>query len=291
MNPVIRHKYSCDPTAIVERDLVYLYTGHDEAQPGVDQYIMNEWLLFSSRNLITWKEHAVPLRAKDFAWASGDAYASSVVAKDGKYYWFVSVTHAHKKGKAIGVAVSPSPNGLFKDAIGAALITHDMLPSAKSEKANLDPSVLIDDDGKPYIFWGNGICYFAKLSESLMEIEGNIRTIDLPHFEEGSHIHKRNGWYYLSYGYDMPEKIGYAMSRNINGPWTFKGILNDEPENCVTNRPCIIEFKNHSYLIYHNGALPEGGSHRRSICVDRLFYNDDDTIRKVVMTAKGVESD
>jgi beta-xylosidase len=289
MNPVIRHKFSCDPTAIVKSDTVYLYTGHDEAPPGVEEYIMNEWLLFSSKDLINWNEHPLPLRAMDFEWASGDAYASCVVEYDHKYYWFVSVSHGFKNGKAIGVAVSTSPTGPFEDAIGEPLITHDMLPVSKSKKANLDPSVLIDDDGYAYIFWGNGICYFARLSESLTKIKGTIRTIELPHFEEGSHIHKRHGWYYLSYGYDLPEKVGYAMSRNINGPWEFKGLINDVPENCITNRPCIIDFKGRSYFIYHNGVLPEGGSHRRSVCIDPLHYETDNTIRKVCMTSDGVD--
>jgi beta-xylosidase len=291
MNPIIRHKYSCDPTAIVEGNTVYLYTGHDESPPSFENYIMNEWLVFSSNDLINWSEYPVPLKAADFAWASGDAYASKVIAKGGLYYWFVSVTHAHKKGKAIGVAVSSSPTGPFRDAIGAALITHDMLPTAKDEKANLDPSVLIDDDGKAYIFWGNGMCYFAKLSGDLKTIDGDITLIDLPNFEEGSHIHKQNGCYYLSYGYDMPEKVAYAMSKSITGPWEFKGIFNDVPDNCVTNRPCIIEFNGRSYFIYHNGALPEGGSHRRSVCIDELHYDEDDTIRKVRMTAEGINNE
>jgi hypothetical protein len=289
MNPIIQDKYTCDPTAIVIDDIMYLYTGRDEAPFGVDDYIMNEWAVFSSLDLVTWKEHPVPLKAKDFSWASGDAYASKVVTQDGKYYWFVSVSHASKKGKAIGVAISSSPVGPFQDAIGEALITHDMLPAVKDEKANLDPSVLIDDDGKAYIFWGNGICYFARLKENLTELAGDIKTVRLPHFEEGCHIHKRRGRYYLSYGYGMPEKVGYAMSKSIEGPWEFKGIVNDVPENCITNRPCIIDFKNQTYFIYHNGALPEGGSHRRSVCIDYLHYHGDDSIHKVTMTATGID--
>ncbi len=86
----------------------------------------------------------------------------------------------------------------------------------------------------------------------------------------------------------MPEKVGYARSRNINGPWKFKGIINDVPHNCVTNRPRIIDFKDHSWFIYHNGALPGGSSHRRSVCLDALHYNTDGTIRKMLMTSKGI---
>ena len=288
MNPAIRNKFACDPTAIVVDDSVYLYTGHDEAPPGVDDYVMRKWLVFSSKDLSNWVEHPVPLKATDFAWASGDAYASKVLVRDSRYYWFVSVTHAQKKGKAIGVAVSESPTGPFKDALGHALVTHDMLPAVKDEKANLDPTVWIDDDNQSYMFWGNGLCYFAKLNRDLSGIDGSIEIINLPNFEEGSHIHKRNGWYYLSYGYGMPEKVAYAMSKSIDGPWDFKGIINDVPYNCVTNRPCIIDFKGSSYFIYHNGALPDGSSHRRSICIENLFYNVDNTIQKIQMTTSGV---
>lgn len=268
MNPIIQHKFTCDPTAIVVDDTVYLYTGHDEAPANVNDYAMNQWLVFSSSDLVHWQEHPSPLKARDFSWASGDAYASKVIARAGKYYWFVSVSHAHKKGKAIGVAISTSPPGPFQDAIGAALITHDMLPVVKDEKANLDPAVLIDDDGQAYIFWGNGICYFAMLKSNLTELDSNIAMVDLPHFEEGSHIHKHGDWYYLSYGFGMPEQVAYAMSRSIRGPWDFKGIVNDLAFNCITNRPCIIDLNDQSYFMYHNGALPHGGSHHRSVCID-----------------------
>lgn len=112
MNPVIRHKYTCDPTAIVVGDTIYLYTGHDEAPAGVDRYVMNEWLLFSSRDLINWKEHSVPLRATDFTWAGSDAFASKVIVKDSLYYWFAWMSHAHKKKESdwlgiIGFALGP----------------------------------------------------------------------------------------------------------------------------------------------------------------------------------------
>ncbi len=122
----------------------------------------------------------------------------------------------------------------------------------------------------------------------MIELEGEFKRIELPAFAEGVHIHKRNGWYYLSYGHGLPEKVAYAMSKNINGPWVFKGILNEVAGNCETNRPAIIEFGGLTYFFYHNGSLPGGSSHRRSVCIDHLFYNDDDTMKRVVMTSEGV---
>jgi beta-xylosidase len=149
--------------------------------------------------------------------------------------------------------------------------------------------VLIDDDGQAYIFWGNAQCYYAKLKENMIELDGPIHRVDLPDFSEGSWISKRNGWYYLLYAYQFPEKIAYAMSRNIDGPWVFKGIINEVAGNSATNSPALLDFKGKTYFIYHNGALPTGGSYRRSVCIDYLTYNPDGTIQRVMMTSEGVK--
>jgi beta-xylosidase len=290
-NPIIHHKFTADPTVIVYDDTVFLYTGRDEAEKDATDYTMNEWLCFSSHDMISWKEHPHPLNPIDFSWASGDAYASKVIHTNRKFYWYVAVSHAQVPGKAIGIAESDQPMGPFKDARGSALITHDMIPQPAGEKVNLDPTVLIDEDGKGYIFWGNGRCFYAKLKENFLDLDGPIQELTLPGFAEGAHIHKRNGWYYLSYGYGQPEKVTYAMSRSIHGPWEFKGILNEIAGNCETNRPCIIDFRGKSYFFYHNGGLHEGGSHRRSVCIDRLYYNEDGTMKRVIMTSEGIGSE
>lgn len=284
MNPIITTKYTADPTVLVYQDKVYLYTGHDESPPGSEEYVMNDWLCYSSVDLIHWHEHPSPLKAVDFSWAKGGAFATKIIRRENQFFWYVSVNHNTIPGTAIGVAVSLTPTENFKDALGKALITKEDVPHTDNEKINLDPSVLIDDDGQAYIFWGNKRCHYAKLGEDLTSMVGEIREIDLPDFEEGSHIHKRDGWYYLCYGCGMPEKVAYAMSRSIHGPWDFKGIINEVAHNCKTNRPCIIDFHGETYFFYHNGSLPGGGSHHRSVCVDRLYYSEDGNIQPIIMT-------
>jgi beta-xylosidase len=288
-NPIIRHKFTADPTAIVHDGTVYLYTGHDEAPLGVHEYVMNDWLSFSSRDLATWTEHPTPLRATDFRWSSGRAYASKVVEHRGAFYWLVSVGGANGSGSAIAIASSRSPTGPFSDWLGRPLVAHEDLPPTDNKKANLDPTALIVE-GVPYLWWGNGTCYFAELRGDLSGLASPIATIDLPKFEEGAHVHAANGWFYLCYGYGAPERVAYAMSRSIKGPWEFVGILNELAGNSETNRPCIFELEGQSYFAYHNGALPGGGSHRRSVCIDRLYYNADGTMRRVVMSSEGISS-
>ena len=289
-NPIITDKYTADAAAIVHNNKVYLYAGHDQAPDDVDSYRMHEWLVYSSSDMIHWNEHPVPLKPTDFKWASGSAWASQVIEKNGKFYWYVTVEHGSIHGKAIGVAVSDSPTGPFKDALGKALITNDMTNQTKISWDDIDPTVWIDNDGQAYMFWGNTVCKYAKLKDNMVELDGPIMTVDLPYFTEAPWIHKKGDWYYLSYAFQFPEKIAYAMSKSITGPWEFKGILNEVAGNSNTNHQAIIEFKGKDYFIYHNGSIPtHGGSFRRSVCVDRLYYNEDGTMKRVVMTSEGIQ--
>jgi beta-xylosidase len=285
-NPIIKDKFTADPAAIVYQDTVFLYVGHDEAGIHDDFYDLNEWLVYSSTDLRNWQVHDVPLKATDFNWASGDAWAAEVIEKDGKFYWYVTVTHTDDNAKAIGVAVSDSPTGPFEDARGSALVTNDMTTDTDITWDDIDPTVFIDDDGQAYMFWGNTVLYYSKLKDNMTELEGEIKTIDLPNFTEAPWVHKKNGYYYLSYAYEFPEKTAYAMSENIEGPYEYKGILSEESGNSNTNHQAIIEFKGQDYFIYHNGVL--GGSYQRSVCIDSLFYNSDGSLQEVEMTFEGV---
>lgn len=289
-NPVIKGKYTGDPAALVYKDKVYLYAGHDEAPNDFNFYKMNEWLVYSSSDMVNWQEHPVPLKVTDFAWAKSDAWAAQVIERNGKFYWYVTVEHGTIPGKSIGVAVSDSPIGPFKDALGKAIITNDMTTKTSISWDDIDPTVMIDYDGQAYLFWGNTVCHYAKLKANMVELDGPIQTISLPNFTEAPWIHKKKDWYYLSYAYQFPEKIAYAMSKSINGPWEYKGILNEIAGNSNTNHQSIIEFKGKDYFIYHNGATqPNGGSFRRSVCIDRLYYNEDGTLKRVIMTTEGIQ--
>ncbi len=291
-NPIITDKFTADPAAIVHNGKVYLYVGHDEAADDANFYDLNEWLVYSSNDMVNWEEHPVPLRATDFQWAVDDAWAAEVIERDGKFYWYVTVHHDETHpGKAIGVAVSDNPTGPFKDALGKALITNDMTTEYTDISwDDIDPTVFIDDDEQAYLYWGNTQLYYSKLKDNMIELEGEIQTVDLPNFTEAPWIHKKGDWYYLSYAFGFPEKTAYAMSKSITGPWEYKGILNEVAGNSNTNHQAIIEFEGIDYFIYHNGSLEtNGGSFRRSVAIDQLFYNADGTLKKVQMTSEGIQ--
>ncbi len=286
-NPVITHKFTADPAALVVNDTLWVFTGED-AGPNQKGYKMKNWCVFSTTDLKNWTEYPVPLKVEDFAWDKvGSAYAGHVIERNGKYYWYVSTNRY-----GIGVAVSDHPEGPYQDALSKPLLTNDDCFDSDHFWACIDPAIFIDDDGQAWIFWGNGQCYYAKLKENMIEIDGEVKRINFDGFEftEAPWIHKRKGKYYLTYASGFPEKITYAMADHIEGPYEYKGILNEIAGNSNTNHQAVIEFKGDWYFIYHNGALQNGGSgYSRSVCIDRLEFGKKGTIKRVVMTTEGIK--
>jgi len=295
-NPLFTQVFTADPAALVDGDTVWLYTGHDEAPNNDVFFEMHDWLAFSSKDMINWQEHGPFMKATDFKWATGQAWASHMVKHKGKYWFYTTVRHNDSKpGFAVGVAVSKSPIGPFKDAKGEALITNDMTQQTANDWDDIDPAIFIDDNKEVYLFFGNLVPKYVKLKKNMIELDGPIQVIDVPHFTEASWVHKKGDTYYLSYACYFPEKICYATSDSIHGPWQFQGILNEIAGNSETNHQSIIEFKGQSYFIYHTGAVPpidgkpSGGRFRRSVAIDPLYYNSDGTLQRVVMTSEGVQ--
>lgn len=293
-NPIIKDIYTADPAPLVHNGILYLYTGHDVAVPEDTNYKMADWHVFSTTDMKTWKDYGAPLSPETFSWATGDAYAAQCVEKNGRFYWFVSTFHKKDDrsagGAAIGVAVADSPAGPFKDAIGKALITNEMTTDMKHAWDDIDPTVFIDDDGKAYMYWGNGSCKWVKLKDNMTEIDGTIHTFKPKNYIEGPWLYKRKGLYYLVYASEgtKPEMIEYCTAKSPTGPWNYRGIIQENVQNSFTTHPGIIDYKGKSYFFYHNGSLPTGGSYRRSICVDYMYYNKDGSIQKIIQTTEGV---
>ncbi|GAA4909683.1 glycosyl hydrolase family 43 [Actinomycetospora succinea] len=285
-NPIITDVYTSDPALLVHDGTAYLYTGHDEAPPDADRFVMRDWLCWSSSDLRSWTPHGPLLRVDDFAWARDGAKASCVVERHGRFWWYLAVNHATVPGGAIAVAVADHPTGPFRDALGRALITNDV-PDDDGRDHTIDPWVLVHE-GQAYLYWGKHRCFTARLDDTMTALAGPVTEIELPGFAEGAHVHARDGWCYLSYGVGHPQRVAYARSRGPEGPWTVEGIVNEVPGNCATNRPCIVAFHGEWIFFYHNGVLPGGGNHRRSVCADRLSYDADGRIERVRMTGEGL---
>lgn len=286
-NPLFAPLYTADPAVLVDGGRVYLFTGRDEALPEGKDYVMHEWRLFSSCDMVNWKDEGVPIKARDFAWAKGRAWASDVVKRHGKYWFYSTVEHATVPGFAIGVAVSDSPTGPFKDARGSALITNDMTTQTDIAWDDIDPGVFVDDDGQAYLYWGNTVLKVAKLKANMTELDGPITAVPVANFVEAPYLHKRQGTYYLSYSQHWPEETAYMTGPSPLGPWTPQGVVMERNTKTKTIHQAFFEFNGRSYVAYHNAELPGGHEHRRSVAVEEFSYRADGTIPFIHQTKTG----
>ena len=286
-NPLFAPLYTADPAVLVEGGRVYLFAGRDEAAPDGKDYVMHEWRVFSSCDLVTWQDHGVPMRATDFAWAKGRAWASDIVKRHGKYWFYTTVEHATVPGFAIGVAVSDSPTGPFKDARGTALVTNDMTTQTDIAWDDIDPGVFVDDDGQAYLYWGNTVLKVAKLKASMTELDGPIAAVPVANFVEAPYLHKRAGTYYLSYSQHWPEETAYMTGPTPLGPWTPQGVVMSRNLKTKTIHQAFFDFNGRSYVAYHNAEAPGGGEYRRSVALEEVSYRPVGSIVFVHQTTTG----
>ncbi len=299
-NPIIRDRFTADPAALVHDGKVYLYVGNDEAEVDGGFYVMNQWLIYSSSDMIYWELEGQLPRA-EFDWARDpSAWAAQTIERDGKFYWYVTVLNRdpvpERAGNAIGVAVSDHPTQGFRDAIGGPLVRSDMAERPPNMGGGgwhvLDPTVFIDDDGQAYLYWGNTYLFYAKLKDNMIELDGDIHRIeiaDMPGtFTEAPWLHQHNGTYYLTFAMNFPEQIAYATSDSPEGPWTYGGLLMDVMPGTGTNHQAIIEFDGQWYFIHHSAALPTGGDYRRSVHIEKFAHNPDGSIDTLQPTSSGL---
>jgi len=299
-NPIIQTNYTADPAPMVHNGTVYLYTSHDEDVTVKNFFTMNDWRCYSSTDMVNWTDHGSILSYKVFEWSRGDAWAGQCIYRNGKFYYYLPVNQKNG-GNAIGVAVSDSPTGPFKDAIGKPLLTG---------YGYIDPTVYIDGDGQAYLYWGNPNLWHVKLNEDMISynLELGIVKEDLKDenfgyrakkidnrtasYEEGPWLFKRNSLYYLLYpAGGVPEHLAYSTAKSITGPWTYGDTIMHviKDGGAFTNHPGYIEFKGKSYLFYHNAALSGGGGFKRSVCIEPFTFNADGSIPLIAPTKDGVK--
>ncbi|KYK11250.1 MULTISPECIES: family 43 glycosylhydrolase [Streptomyces] len=248
---------------------------------------------FSSRDLVHWTDHGVVLDlGPDVAWADGNAWAPAIAERDGKYYFYFCAE------QQIGVAVADSPAGPFKDALGGPLVG-----KGRFSGQMIDPSVFTDDDGRSYLYWGNGHGYVVPLNDDMVSFDASrVEDITPENFREGSFVVKRDGTYYFMWSEDDTRSedyhVAYATGPTPLGPWTKRGtILSKRPEygilgtghHSVVNAPGTDDW----YVVYHRFALngpggPGGDGTHRETTIDRLRFAADGTIEPVVPTLGSV---
>lgn len=295
-NPILSEGtyYSADPAPIVVGDTLYILAGRDEAPEGRNDFIMNEWQVLATKNPASknWVHYPGILRPEQvFKWAAtGRAYAGQIVkGADGRFYLYAPVMQAHpttRDGFGVGVAVSDTPLGPWADAHPAGPIASQSLP-ASANMQNIDPTVLIDDDGRVYMYWGTfGALRGVELEKDMVTLKGEVISVNtLKGFFEAAWLFKRKGTYYMVYAGNNagPDSectpalyhacIAYGTATSPLGPWTYRGVML-APVSSTTSHPGIVEFKGKWYITYHTADAKGGGHFRRSVAIDQVKWDD-----------------
>jgi arabinoxylan arabinofuranohydrolase len=303
--PIMSQHYAADPTAIEWDGRLYVYCSNDQENTENSGYIMDSIVCFSTDDLKNWTDHGVVFDADEVSWI-GTAWAPCIVQNHNQLYLYFGDPYW-----GIGVVTSDSPAGPFTAPKNGLVVKRSTLsggtPGANSTWL-FDPGVLVDDDGTVHLYFGGGganQARYIELNTNMYDAIGSAAAINFPDFFEASHIHKYNGVYYYSYAdnydsnYSYPaptpgSQIAYMTSSSPAGPFVYKGVaLGPPPDNYGNNNHhTFFTYQGQWYCVYHNryqaGIDGVSTTEHRNICLDKLEYNPDGTIKPIVPTIDGL---
>lgn len=306
-NPVLPG-FHADPEIIYSNQTgkYYIYSTTD-GHPGWGGWY---YTAYSSNNLKDWTYEGIvlDLKSDQVSWADGNAWAPAIEEKETKdgyrYYLYFSGNPKNGGGKQIGVATADSPIGPFTD-LGHPMITKS--PTGRGQQIDVD--VFTDPvSGKSYLYWGNGYMAGAELNKDMVSIKKKTLTVLTPEggtlqdyaYREAPYVFYRNGLYYFMWSVDDTGSpnyhVAYGTSTSPLGPIKVATdpivtIQNPEKEiygpahNSVICKPGTDEW----YIVYHRinkhylDKSLSPGTHRE-VCIDRLEFNADGTIKRVELT-------
>ncbi|KAI4942219.1 hypothetical protein J4E91_010193 [Alternaria rosae] len=300
-SPVLPGLYA-DPNIAVFGDHYYIYATTD----GFPGWGGNVFYVWKSPDLVSWTRSAEPFltlngTSGNVPWATGNAWAPTIIEKDSKYYFYFSGNNPEYDRKTIGVAVADAPEGPFTAQAEAMILNEGNVTTGQA----IDPAVFEDPTtGKYYIFWGNGgsditPALYAELSDDMLSLKADTtRSIGgLPDFREGIFMNYRKGLFHLTYSIDDTGsenyRVGYATSTSVHGPWTYHGLILQKDASkgiLATGHSSIINVPNTDdwYICYHRFAIPNGNGTNREVTIDRLYFDDQGLMKPVVPTLESV---
>lgn len=269
--PALQGEFTADPAIRAFGDKYYIYPTSDRPY-----WNTKEFAVWSSPNLVEWKKETVFLDLRnDISWANNKAWAPDCIERNGKYYFYFCGEHN------IGVAVGDSPTGPFTDALDRPLVDNE-----KIKTFSIDPYAFIDDDGQPYLYFGNGTPTVYRLNDDMISFDGEHIEFPLRDFREGIVVFKRHGKYYFMWSIDdarSPDyRVGWGVSDSPYGPVVspeaeedFIVLRQNGPAQGTAHHSVVnVPGTDRWYVAYHRHAVPGGGGYKRETCIVRMQFDE-----------------
>ncbi|HEA28420.1 MAG TPA: arabinan endo-1,5-alpha-L-arabinosidase [Leeuwenhoekiella sp.] len=294
-NPVFPGWYA-DPEGIIFNDQYWIFPTY--SAPYEEQVFMDA---FSSPDLVNWTKHPKVVDTSAIKWAHKAMWAPSIIEKNDKYYLFFGANDIQSNDEkgGIGVAVSDTPGGPYKDLLGKPLV--DKFHNGAQP---IDQFVFHDKDDQYYLIYGGWKhCNIAKLNDDFtgfipFEDESTFKEITPESYVEGPFMFIRDGKYYFMWsegGWTGPDySVAYAIADSPMGP--FKRVdkilqQDDKIANGAGHNSIIHpEGSDDYYIVYHRRPMGETDGNFRETCIDRMYFDENGHIKPVIMTREGVKS-
>ena len=220
--------YGGDPSVLVDGDTVYCYVGHDTSSN--ESYWMPDWRCYSSKDMKNWTYESKIMNSSDIKGGNNHEAWAGQVAKgsDGKYYFYYCTQFSD--GKGVGVGVSDSPTGPFKDVNQKPLVSNSQTANSVHSWEDIDPTVWVETDENGvehrYLGWGNTRFFVCELNEDMISIkdqDGNPDNLSVG-YGKGNDIviGKINNLQ----GHTYTEAPWYYRQKDENGNYKFYGRFN-----------------------------------------------------------------
>ncbi|SDG03527.1 family 43 glycosylhydrolase [Mucilaginibacter gossypii] len=287
-NPIIPG-YFADPTVRKFGDTYYIYAttdgnggGHGPSQ------------VWTSKDFVNWTMHDMNWPTSNYYWAP-----DVINGNDGKFYMY------YCQPVDIYGASSASPTGPWTPLMpdGKSMIPNYFIPGV----ITLDGQTFKDDDGKIYMFWGTwGIYPDHGCGVGLLNADMHTfaKTAKIPNtiakdFFEAPFMFKRKGIYYFTYssGFceDSTYRVQYAISKTgPMGSFEFgknNPVLSTNSDGTIhgPGHESVVQVGDDFYMVYHRHNNPHSnGGYHRQVCADKIVFDSDGNIEKIVPTHLGV---
>jgi beta-xylosidase len=171
----------------------------------------------------------------------------------------------------------------------------------------IDPAPFIDEDGTPYLYWGNGGLSVAKLNNDMISFAGAtgddwktaVKTITPTwqgggRFNEGIFVFKRKGTYYFTWSENDARADNYQCAYGTSDspfgpiklptPISSRLFLENDKRKDADGKPApLVKGTGHHsilnipgtddwYVVYHRHAVPGGNGFIRETCLSKLEF-------------------